>query len=263
MSRRAERHGAGRRPASARTTSPRVVGGGRDADRQQPARRRGARPAGERRDRGGGAGGRARLRAHPGRRPITRSQVAALAAALAGAEGESCSSAARARARPGSGRWRARAQGAMPTSWSRQAARRGLRSRPPAFSARGLSLAAALESASPRDPRAPGRDRPRRPSAGPARRRRGRPSSSRCRTGSPAISSASSRALGEARLEHVVELGGLDQRHYQGTTSPAASSSAVGLRPRIALRCGKRPKRCDHVVMLAGVSEHARHCRAR
>jgi hypothetical protein len=30
---------------------------------------------------------------------------------------------------------------------------------------------------------------------------------------------------------------------YQGTTSPAAASIAVGLRPSTSLRCGKRPNR--------------------
>ena len=34
-----------------------------------------------------------------------------------------------------------------------------------------------------------------------------------------------------------------DKRHYQGTTPPAANSSARGGRPSTALRCGKRPKR--------------------
>src|SRR5688500_2837444 len=40
-----------------------------------------------------------------------------------------------------------------------------------------------------------------------------------------------------------LEPGELDQSHYQGTTSPAAISCGRGARPRIALRCGKRPNR--------------------
>ena len=49
--------------------------------------------------------------------------------------------------------------------------------------------------------------------------------------------------LGGAGGEAVVEAGGLDQGYYQGTTSPASISGARGGLPRIALRCGKRPKR--------------------
>src|SRR5205085_448872 len=47
--------------------------------------------------------------------------------------------------------------------------------------------------------------------------------------------------LGDSGLEAVEIAGEFDEGHYQGTTSPAAASSAVGLRPSIALRWGKRP----------------------
>ena len=45
------------------------------------------------------------------------------------------------------------------------------------------------------------------------------------------------------RFDPILKAGELDQIAHQGTTSPAAISSARGARPSIALRCGKRPKR--------------------
>ena len=103
---------------------------GVDADRQQPPRRRGAGPAGQRRDRGGGAGGRARLRAHSDqRRPPGRQGRRRWPRRWPGPEGKSCSSAGRARARPGCGRWRERPPGRDPGgSWSSGARGAGLRS---------------------------------------------------------------------------------------------------------------------------------------
>ena len=47
----------------------------------------------------------------------------------------------------------------------------------------------------------------------------------------------------QARLEAVIIFREFDERHYQGTTSPASISAGRGARPRIALRCGKRPNR--------------------
>ena len=47
----------------------------------------------------------------------------------------------------------------------------------------------------------------------------------------------------DLRFDELAEPAQLDEPAHHGTTSPATISSGRGARPRIALRCGKRPNR--------------------
>ena len=78
----------------------------------------------------------------------------------------------------------------------------------------------------------------------------------RCRTATASMPSAAETRPRELRPRCGCQIAGeLDERHHQGTTSPAAISSGRGARPSIALRCGKRPKRSMTSMMLLRIAE--------
>ena len=209
--------------------SRRAAAAGRHDDRQQPARRRGAgQPLGaeiEAAARGGGH----RLSPHPDPRGMGPSDVEAMRDAMHATATASCSpSAARGTRSALPGRWPERRWHAARRDRAAADGRR--RSDADRASALGcIGERARASSVFFVDHQADADDRAVGIAVHP------------CRTGRRS-GRRSREQPGELGLT-AVEAGELDQPAHQGTTSPAAISAGRGARPRMALRCGKRPKR--------------------